>query len=150
MARINSGFVQSRNAQYILTFFAGMAAFWASSWVAGLLSSDNLLPNANVLNLVTLIVTLSLYLAFMPLWSAIMRYLGVKVDVGTTALAALVAGLFGFVFLATIRQIYTDSNFTASDAVIVRLAVSGIFGIFFSVGWWCGDSYGSLARKLRR
>jgi hypothetical protein len=127
--------------QYVLAFFAGMLAFLVSSWVSGLIPVKFFLPSVDVLNLVTLIITLSLYVAFMVLFSRLMRMAGVVLTIATTILAALVSGLFAYVFLATLGQIYNSGTLTRGDAAIVQLAICGIFGIFYAIGWWCGQHY---------
>jgi hypothetical protein len=127
--------------QYVLAFFAGMVAFWVSSWVSSLIPAKYFLPDVDVLNLVTLVITLSLYVGFMVLFSRLMRIAGTVLTVATTILAALVSGLFAYVFLATLGQIYNSGTLTAGDAAVVELAICGIFGIFYAIGWWCGQHY---------
>ncbi len=140
--------LSSSDAQYVIVFFGGMFAFWIASWVSDLIPA-RYFAEVDVLNLVTLIVTLLLYVGVMIPFAGLLRALGVSLGAATTVLGTLVSGLFGFVFLATIGQIYNDSGYSTTDAAILKLAVAAIFGIFYAIGWWTGQHYNEVARRRR-
>jgi hypothetical protein len=139
----------SDDSQYVVVFFGGMLALWLSSWVASLIPANLFSAQVDVLNLVTLIITLALYLAVMIPFSRIISLGGLRATGSMTVIASMVSGLFAFVFLSTIGQIYNDSSFKPGDAAVVKLAVAGIFGIFYAVGWWCGVHYDTLVSRRR-